>query len=750
MSDHHGLKHSVPKNTRREFLREAGLSALSVAVLTTKFARSEERLTGGFPDTADASGRSRARRPRVIILGFDGIEPKLAEKWMAEGRLPNLVSLARTGSYRQLATTNPAESPVAWSSFSTGLNPGKTGIMDFLLREPGTYNIELAMVGRATQELLSSRAARLGIAGLLALLVGGGSFAALKLAKASPTLRWLSSVILGSGTYTASSLTMFNWVPSSFPRPYNRRHGSPFWELLGRAGVPCTVIAAPVSFPPADCPNLKLLTGLCTPDIRGTQGTYTLYSTAASLPEDTEMGGKLIPVKLTGGRARTYLEGPRDFTSPGKPPIRIELVLSVDASRRQVGVSWQGRSIVLSESRWSDWVDFSFAINPLLSVRGMGRFYLAQAGKELHLYLSPINVHPANQPFLFSISNPRSFAEKLVRELGLYKTVGWGADTMGYTEGALTEQAFLEDAYYTMDRRRDIAYHELAKGDWDCFFVLFEGTDRIQHVMWWANEPEHPAYDARRASTCHDAVLKVYEHMDEIVGEVMKRFVDERTVLLILSDHGFHSWKRGVNLNTWLVQNGYMKQKGSSRPRNLEDLFIKQRYFWSDVDWSSSRAYSAGLAGIYLNRRGREPQGVVAPGPELEALREQMMNELSGLTDPVSGARVVRGLYRSEDIFSGPYTNQAPDIIVGFEDGYRTDWQCTLGGTGSSVLQDNPSKWSADHCSFDPSITPGVLFCNRRLATSSPGIMDLAPTVLSLLGVKVPADMDGRATSFAV
>jgi hypothetical protein len=516
LPDSRDFRQSVPKSTRRQFLREAGLSALSVAALTTQFARPDEQLTGGFPDAAEAPGGRRPGRLRVIILGFDGIDPKLAENWMAAGKLPNLASLARTGSYCQLATTNPAESPVAWSSFSTGLNPGKTGIMDFLLRVPGTYDIELAMVGRATQELLSSRAARLGICGLLALLVGGGSFGALKLAKASPTVRWLSSVILGSGTYTASSLTMFNWVPSSFPRPYNRRHGDPFWELLGRAGVPCTVIAAPVSFPPADCPNLKLLAGLCTPDIRGTQGTYTLYSTGFSAAEDTEMGGKVIPVKLTGGRARTYLEGPRDFTSPEKPPIRIELKLSLDASRRQVHLSWQGRSIVLLEGHWSDWVDFNFVINPILSVRGMGRFYLAQAGKELRLYLSPIGVHPANQPFLFSISNPRSFAEKLVRELGLYKTVGWGADTMGYTEGALAEQAFLEDAYYTMDRRRDIAYHELAKGDWDCFFVLFEGTDRIQHVMWWAGEPEHPAYDPRRAAHCHDAVLKVYEHMDEI------------------------------------------------------------------------------------------------------------------------------------------------------------------------------------------------------------------------------------------
>lgn len=746
MAPERNAEHNGAKTTRRQFLREAGFSALSVGVITTGFARPDVQLAG----EDRASRRRKSGRLRVLILGFDGIEPKLAERWMAEGKLPNLAKLARAGSYCKLATTNPAESPVAWASFSTGLNPGKTGIMDFLLRVPGTYNIELAMVGRATQELLSSRAARFGICGLLALLVGGGSFAALKLAKASPAVKWLSSVILGGSTYTASSLTMFNWVPSSFPRAYNRRRGSPFWELLGRAGIPCTVIAAPVSFPPVDCPNVKLLTGLCTPDIRGTQGTYTLYSTAFSAAKDTEMGGKLIPVKLTNGWVRTYLDGPRDFTSPERPPIRIELKLTVDSSRRRVGLSWQGKSLTLLEGQWSDWVNFDFAINPLLSVRGMGRFYLAQAGKELQLYLSPINVHPADQPFLFSISSPRSFAAEVVREVGLYKTLGWGADTMGYNEGALDEKAFLEDAYYTMDRRKDIAYHELAKGDWDCFFVLFESTDRIQHVMWWANDPEHPAYDAERAPTCRDAVLKAYQYMDETVGEVNRRFVDEHTLLLVLSDHGFHSWKRGVNLNTWLVQGGYMGQRRSGKPRNLEDLFIRQRYFWSDVDWSLSQAYSAGLAGIYLNQRGREPQGTVAPGSESEAVRGKIMNELSRLTDPITGTRVVRGIYRSEDIFSGPYTNLAPDIIVGFEDGYRTDWQCTLGGTGPSVLQDNRSKWSADHCSFDPSITPGVLFCNRKLATSSPSIMDLAPTVLKLLGVKVPADTDGRAMSLVV
>jgi predicted AlkP superfamily phosphohydrolase/phosphomutase len=213
---------------------------------------------------------------------------------------------------------------------------------------------------------------------------------------------------------------------------------------------------------------------------------------------------------------------------------------------------------------------------------------------------------------------------------------------------------------------------------------------------------------------------------------------------MVMSDHGFHSFRRSVNLNTWLVQNGYMVFEGQqSGTKTLADLFGRGK-FWEGVDWSRTRAYAVGLGQIYFNLRGREGQGIVSAGAEYAALQKEIGDKLVQLTDPETGERVMSAVYRRDDMYKGEYLQFAPDLQVGFNDGYRVGWQDTLGGIQRSVVENNNRKWSGDHCATAAEISGGVLFANRKLARADPQITDLAPSILKLLGVALPGDLDGQ------
>src|SRR5262249_14310178 len=242
-----------------------------------------------------------------------------------------------------------------------------------------------------------------------------------------------------------------------------------------------------------------------------------------------------------------------------------------------------------------------------------------------------------------------------------------------------------------------------------------------------------------------DAIDRVYMRADSLVGTLLARCKDGRTTLLVVSDHGFSTFRKAVNINTWLVRNGYMSlsKLDPVRDRSLEDLFGRGT-FWPNVDWTRTRAYALALGQIYVNLKGREGQGVVAPGAQYEALREELARKFEALGDAERGAAVVRRVYRREEIFRGPYFAEAPDLVVGFERGYRVSWQTSLGGIPPDVIEPNERRWSADHCSVDPDLVPGVFFSSRPIASPDARIIDLAPTVLARLGIPAPADMDGR------
>jgi predicted AlkP superfamily phosphohydrolase/phosphomutase len=528
------------------------------------------------------------------------------------------------------------------------------------------------------------------------------------------------------------------------------------------------VLTVPVTFPPEEVPNGELLSGLPLPDIRGTMGTFYYFATDLSRYEEgnTEMGGILRRLVFENDVARTELIGPpnplvksqieairrkgptltqEDRTQIAdlqtREDVRLPMTVRWNRAARTASVDIDGTTVSLEQGKWSRWIDFEFRINFLVRIHGMAQLLLMNAGDELQLYISPVNWKPDSPPM--PMSAPASFAEDLYERLGAFRTLGWAEATWPLNEGRMDEGTFLDDLYRAFDDRAQVILNRLEARNWDLLVGVIESTDRVQHMMWRLIDPRHPMYDAALAEKYGDSIEEVYRRADTFVGEVVER-LDPGTPLLIVSDHGFHSWRKAVNLNTWLVQNGYMVLQGQQPgEKKLADLFGGGT-FWENVDWSRTRAYAMGIGQIYFNLRGREARGIVSPGAEARALADELAANLLTMKDPEDGAPIIRAVYKRDDIYKGEYLNNASELQVGMEEGYRVSWQTTLGGSPQGIVYANMKKWSADHGGYDFATTAGVLIMNRQAATPTPSIMDVAPTVLKYFGLDVPGEMDGK------
>lgn len=653
-------------------------------------------------------------KQKLIVLGFDGLDPRLVQKWMDEGRLPNMQKLAKRGGagVRRLETTHSPESPTAWASFATGVNAGKHDIYDFLIRDTRTYMPDLGMVHREPPKFI------------------------------------------------------LNYIPISKPKITSIRGGTSFWVTAGREGVRSSVLTVPVTYPPEDVPDGELLSGLPLPDIRGTMGTFNYYATDLSRYEEgsTEFGGILKRLVFDGDTATSELVGPPNpivrqqlREARAKRPLdesdrlklaelearedtRIPFTVHWNKAGRSATVNIADSSVHLGQGEWSKWIDFDFTINMLLRVHGMAQLYLIRADNELQLYISPVNWRPDEPPA--PMSSPASFSADLYERLGPYRTLGWAEATWPLNEDRIDEKAFMDDLYRAFDDRAQVILQRIDAHQWDLVVGVIESTDRVQHMMWRLLDPSHPMYDKALAARFGDSIRRVYEKCDQFVGEVMSR-VDESTPILIVSDHGFHSFRYSVNLNTWLVENGYMALQGQAPgEKKLQDLFGGGT-FWENVDWTRTKAYAMGLGQIYLNLKGREGKGIVNPGAEAKAVEDDLAARLMTMSDPKTGAHIVEAVYKRDEIYKGPYYNDAAELQVGFADGYRVSWQTSLGGAPPGIVYPNMKKWSGDHGSFDYKDLPGTLISSRPIDSDVTRIIDIAPTVLRYFGITIPADIDG-------
>jgi len=621
----------------------------------------------------------KSRVDQVVIVGLDGLAPELAEKFMAQGRLPNLAKLKAEGYYGRLQTTTPAISPVAWSSFMTGSNPSKHNIFDFLSRDPRTYLPDLS-------------SARIG--------------------KPRRTL--------ALGKYR---------VPLSKPEIQGMRKSVPFWKILGENGIFSTVLRVPITFPPEKFRG-HVLSGMCAPDLKGSQGTFSFYTSDAAKVEKHE-GGIVFPVEVKGDVVEGFLSGPENTMLRTPAEMRLPFRVRIDRAKDAVRLEVAGQRLTLPRNTFSPWTRITFRPGLGIKIRSICKFYVSQISPHFEMYVTPLNIDP-EKPAL-PISHPFIYSVYLSKLLGGgFITLGEANDTWALNEGALDERAFLELTYANHAEWEKMLFNALDKTRRGMVTCVFETTDSISHMFWRYLDKDHPALKKGPAALGPEVIEDLFVRMDDLIGRVRAKMAPA-SALFIMSDHGFKPFRRGVNLNSWLFANGYLA---------LKDGAARSGEWFKGVDWPRTRAYALGLGGLYVNQKGREAEGVVAPGAEARSLRAELAAKLGGLKDGPAGPIAINKIYDKDEIYDGPYKDNGPDLIVGYNAGYRASWEGVTGVVGGAVFEDNVKAWSGDHC-IDPACVPGVLFSSLKLAAPSPSIMDVAPTVLELFGLRPPAHMDG-------
>jgi predicted AlkP superfamily phosphohydrolase/phosphomutase len=612
----------------------------------------------------------------LIVLGIDGMDPVITRQLLAAGQMPNLAALIARGGMSELDTTFPPQSPVAWSTFITGLGPDGHGIYDFVHRDAA----HLAPYLSTSRVDAPDHVLELG------------PFA---VALDSPDVELL-------------------------------RQGTAFWQLLERHRVPATVVKVPANFPPAPSRVAESSSGMGTPDLLGTYGTFQLYTDDPALSGRALKGGIVHRVDFAGSqRARTHLTGPVSPTAADGAPMRlpVEIVRDRDLALVRLGAS----EVLLVAGEWSDWQPVAFDPGLLAGeVRGMVRLYLRQVRPTLHLYVSPINLDPLD-PAL-PISSPPRYAADLAGDIGRFYTQGMPEDTKALASGALDPAEFLEVVDRVMSETEAALARELARYEGGLLFVYLSSIDQTSHVFYRSLDPAAGAADRAHA----DVIPSLYRRVDRWIGEILPR-LGGGTELVVMSDHGFAPYLTKVHLNTFLASRGHLTVLPPGR---------RQGGPLGHIDWSRTQAYALGLNQVFLNQRGREPEGTVSPGGRAVVL-DRLTRDLQTLRDPGTGETAVTRVIRPP---AGRFAARAPDLIVGYRRGYRSSDESALGAVGERVFEPNNETWSGDHC-MDPAAVPGLVAATVPIAAGAarPALGDLASTILHYFDVAPPAEIQGRA-----
>jgi predicted AlkP superfamily phosphohydrolase/phosphomutase len=635
--------------------------------------------------------RGKASAKRVVVLGLDGLDPLLFREFAGQGKMPHLQRLAEQGGFSELGTTLPAMSPVGWSTFATGTDAGGHNIFDFLMRDVRTYLPVLS----STRITTSGKPVKLG--------------------------------------------------PLTLKRPKVKieflRRSRPFWKTLADCGVHSSILRVPITFPPDNFAG-HMVSAMCVPDLRGTQGTFTHFTSPEGEPEgeQTTGGTRLEFQKIAGDHYSGRLPGP-ELPTPdgGSAEAGLDFTVRVDRAARRAHFELEDSTFTLGPDEYSPWIPVVFG-QGRLKAHGICRFRVTSFDDRFGVYVTPINLDPEHPDL--PLANPPHYAIALAKLQGKFATLGLAEDTWALNERVIDEQAFLDQAYAIHEERRAMFFHALDMNPRGVVSVVFDATDRIQHMFWRYREPDHPANVGQDTEVHKEAIADIYAAGDRLVGETLDR-CGPNDLLLVVSDHGFANFKRGVNLNTWFRENGYLYLKSDPAAGAVPPLARGARVDASEIDWSRTRAYTNGLAGFYLNVKGREREGIVAPA-DLPDLKAEIMAKLRGLPDPDSpdGPPAITDLWDARTFYRGPYREGGPDVLVGYTRGYRADWHAAVGRLTDEAIRDNRRAWSGDHC-MDPAQVPGVIFANRPLAKDDPDLVDLAPTILEAFGVGVPGYMQG-------
>jgi predicted AlkP superfamily phosphohydrolase/phosphomutase len=634
---------------------------------------------------------ARSAGKKVIVIGIDGMDPRLCERMMSEGLLPHLDKLRAGGGFSTLGTSTPPQSPVAWANFINGAGPGDHGIFDFIHRHPQE---QCAPFYSAAETIPGHGAWEVGVHRL-------------------PLDFW-----------------PFN---HKLPTTVLKRQGIPFWDYLDAAGVPSTFYDLPSNYPasPSHHGHHRCICGMGTPDILGTYGTYQQFLENGPPEPVDEQGGKRFRLTFEEETARARIVGPEDSLLKTPRPISVEFLVHRDRGANAAVIEVQGRRIILKAGEWSGWTPIDFALSmpaflPGKHVSGICRFYLQEVVPGFRLYVSPLNMDPSAPAQ--QISEPESFVRDVARRLGPFATAGFQEDYSARKNGVFSDDEYARQAGMVLEERLALLDYAVDNYEDGLLFFYFSSSDLQSHMFWWDSDERHPIRSDSEAKKYYGHVRRLYRKLDEVVGELMDRHGGQATII-VMSDHGFANFGRQFNLNSWLRDWGYLG------PRECTSIM-------TDVDWSQTVAYGLGINGLYLNMKGRERDGIVEPGEEREGLLAELIDRLEAVTD-VEGQSVIRGVYRSDRIYRGSATALAPDLIIGYRRGYRASWATISGDLSDPVLLNNDLAWSADHCA-DALEVPGVLFSSRPIRGRSPSLVDLAPSILAEFGLPAPPQMVGK------
>jgi len=654
---------------RRQFLKTGGVLAASTLLASPQLI-----------------SRSHSAR-KLLVLGFDGMDPRIVRLLVEQGRLPAFRRLMERGTLQSMFSTDPPASPVAWASFITGLDPAGHGIFDFVHRDPENYLPHFAI------------------------------------SEAEAPRRFLK---LGS------------WkLPMEKGGIRLCREGKPFWNLLEEAGQDCTIFKIPSNYPPSPMERGRSIAGMGTPDITGdSYGVYTIFTTDEGEASRSFSAAKaLFLIFDPQGAAESEIVGP---PHPLKEEETLSLPLKVywDKRHRTARLDVAGREILLAEGGVSPWIPLKFPLMPFKELPAMVRFQLLEAGERFRLYLSPLSLDPADpaQP----ICEPSDYGKELVHRYGRFHTLGLPADTKAFSDGTFDVQDFLSHSETILHESERIfageleRFSSLSRGG--MLFFYFSSVDQGSHMFWSLRDEGHPLHKPEERKRYGDPVENLYLRFDRILDRAMKG-LPKGADLIVLSDHGFTTFRRKVNINTLLQRDGFLKLKsGYDLPVSLYEGAL----------WGETQAYALGLNGLYLNLKGREGEGAVDPSERSRKVQE-LKTWLLSLKDPGNGAALVTKVTVPEREFSGPWMKRGPDIIVGFNDTYRIDNDSALGTLTPEGVKENRDRWSGDHC-VDSRVVPALLMTSFPCKTNrAPVIWDLAPTILKLFSLTPPSEMRGKS-----
>ena len=619
---------------------------------------------------------------RVMVLGVDGMDYRMTARLMSEGRMPNFSKLSASGKFASLGTSVPPLSPVAWSDFMTGQDSGGHGIFDFLHRDPQQLTPQFSM------------------------------------SKAQPP---------------ESHLSLGSWqIPLDGGQLVNLRKGEVFWQQLQDHGIRSSIIRMPANYPPVGVGEREL-SGMGTPDIHGGYGQFTFITSQFGAGRQQVDGGEIQEVWLENGMIQAKLNGPMN---PFKDPelgetLQADLSIVPQVGGRVVMLRTGNEELSLSAGQWSDWVPVEFEMMPWVAdLHGMVRFYLRSVTPHLELYVSPINFDPL-QPDT-QLSTPANFATQLAEVTGRFYTQGMPEDTKALEEGILSREEFFQQAAISAQdilAQLDLSVEDFLAESHSFLFYYLGHLDQISHMTWKSTDPQHPTYDPETDPYWAGKIEELYVDIDTLVGELAQR-LEGQAQLIVMSDHGFAPWRREMDLNGWLHQQGYLSLKNGQT--SSDELF-------QNVDWTKTRAYNVGFNGLYLNLQGREKHGIVAE-QDRDALLQDIQQKLLSTRDPDSGEAAVTKVYRSSQHYHFSLEQaraQSPDLVVGFAYGTRGSSSSALGAVAeaSQVFIDHTGAWSGDH-SMDHESVPGILLTSQPLTQPAMNLRELPKAILHEFDIK--------------